>query len=68
MSRSLPESPRLEHLRKEAKDILQRQRRKDPAACEVLRLVPGLRGAPDERILGAKLTLAQVQKALAADY
>jgi hypothetical protein len=68
MARSLPVRPSLTHLKHEAKAILRAQRAGDRACCAVLRNLKTLAAAPDERILGAQLSLTEVQHALASDY
>jgi hypothetical protein len=68
MTRSLPPRPSLRFLQEEAKDLLKAQRRKDPSACAVLRLLRRFRDARDENILAADVALHEVQFALAIDY
>jgi len=68
MPRSLPECPQLEHLKKEAKNLLKRQRQRDNSVCAVLKHLPEFRQAADGEILDAKLTLAQAQQAVAIEY
>ena len=55
MSRSLPERPSLEQLRKQAKDLLKAQRQGDASVCPVLRHLPRFAGASDEDVLKAGL-------------
>ncbi|HUU22855.1 MAG TPA: hypothetical protein VM389_10005, partial [Phycisphaerae bacterium] len=65
MTPSLPTHPSLEHLRKQAKDLLRAQRAGDPSACGVLRRLRRFADQPDERILTAQVALSEVQFALA---
>jgi len=68
MSRSLPNVPNLDHLKREAKTLLKRHRRGDSSVFPVLRHVPRLRGASDEAIRDSSISLQEVQHALAVDY
>jgi hypothetical protein len=68
MTRSLPPKPSLRFLKEEAKDLLKAQRRKDPSASAVLRLLRRFRDARDENILAADVALHEAQFALAMDY
>lgn len=68
MSRSLPERPNLEQLRKQAKDLLKAQRQGDASVCPVLRRLSRFAGASDEDVLKARLSLAEAQLALAREY
>lgn len=68
MSRRLPENPSLEYLKKEARQLLENHRQKDPAACSVLRHLTRFLNMSDEKILDQILTLQQVQHALAREY
>jgi len=68
MVRSLPEQPNLEHLRSEAKALLKSHRRGDHSVCDTFRHVPRLAGCADREILALRLTLQQVQHALARSY
>ena len=68
MARSLPNRPNLDHLRHEAKAILRAHRNRDRSCCEVLRKLKQLAEAPNEKIIAAEVTLADVQHALAMDY
>src|SRR5262245_55921263 len=60
MSRELPPRPSLEHLRKQAKDLLRAIERGDPAALE--------RARAAARPPGAALKLADAQHVVAAEY
>lgn len=68
MSRSLPPSPSLEHLRNEAKALLKAHKRADPQVCGRLRALRRFAGASDEEILAAPLSLQETQFALALAY
>jgi hypothetical protein len=68
MARSLPERPSLEHLRKQAKDILQAHKAGNASACAGLRRLHRFADASDEQILAADFSLKDVQFALAMDY
>jgi hypothetical protein len=68
MSRSLPERPNLEQLRKQAKDLLKAQRQGDASVCPVLRHLPRFAGSSDEDVLKARLSLSEAQHALAREY
>lgn len=68
MERSLPETPSVEHLKKQAKELLAAQRRGETSAFEPLRLLPRFRGASDDAIAGAAVTLGETQQALARSY
>lgn len=68
MSRSLPVSPCLEHLKNEAKALLRAQQKGEPAVCSVLRHLRQFAQAPDADILQADIGLQEVQYALAMEY
>jgi hypothetical protein len=68
MSRTLPVSPSLEYLHNEAKAFLRRQRQGDATVCPVLRRLSRFGSAPDAEILAARVSLAEVQYALAMEY
>jgi hypothetical protein len=57
----LPATPSLEHLKKQAKQLLAAQRRGMPQCCPILRRLHRFAGSSDEEILSAKLTLAEAQ-------
>lgn len=66
--RTLLVSPNLEHLKKQAKDLLKAVKAGDVSACPVLRLHARFADASDEVILGAGVSLQQVQHALALHF
>jgi hypothetical protein len=68
MSRILPVSPSLEHLKNQAKTLLKAQQARDPAACATLRRLNRFAQAADPKILASTVSLAEVQYALAMDY
>lgn len=68
MSLSLPSKPSLTQLRHQAKDVLRAQRSGDASGCGVLRNLRRFSVAPDEQILGARVTLHEAQFALALEY
>ena len=68
MSRSLPKTPNLEQLKKQAKDLLKAFKEGDTSVCEVLRYHYRFARASDENILKSEVTLQEVQHALALDY
>ncbi len=68
MAKQLPATPSLEHLKKEAKHILQAYKQRNPSACQTLRHLDRYSGKTDEEILESKISLAEVQFALATEY
>jgi hypothetical protein len=68
MSLTLPLQANLEHLRRQAKDLLQAHQRGEVAVCATLRGLRHLTHAADDAILAASLTLRQAQHALAHAY
>lgn len=65
MSKQLPERPNLEHLRKQAKDLLSSFRSADPEAIARLAALPAYRGAD---LTGRRLGLHDAQSAIAREY
>jgi hypothetical protein len=68
MSRSLPERPNLEQLRKQAKDLFRAQKRGEVSVCPILRHLGRFAGSSDAGILKARLSLSEAQHALAREY
>jgi len=68
MTATLPLQPNLEHLKKQAKDLLKAHQHGDAAVCSTLRHLRHLHHASDAEILAAPLTLRQAQHALARQY
>jgi len=64
----LPAKPSLEQLKKQAKDLLKAVKAGDASACPVLRLHVRFADSPDEAILGADLSLQEVQHVVALQY
>jgi len=64
----LPLQPNLEHLKKQAKDLLKAHQHGDAAVCPTLRHLRHLQHAADAEILAAPLTQRQAQHALAREY
>jgi len=64
----LPERPSIRHLQEQAKDLLKSHRHGEAAACAILRAHPRFRNCPAQTILAARLSLQQVQHALARHY
>lgn len=67
MTRSLPDSPNLDHLKREAKRILRTLKAGDGTDVSLLRLTSKYEAATDDEIKSAA-TLLDVQQALARDY
>lgn len=68
MTRSLPTSPSLRHLRNEARSILNTHKRGDASCCRVLRNLREFTDLSDTDVLSADISLTQVQFSLALDY
>ena len=68
MSAALPRHPNLEHLKKSAKRLLAAHRAGNPQSCQLLRRLPRFAEAPDEEILAAKVSLADVQRLVALHF
>lgn len=67
--RSLPANPNLDHLKYQARDLLQGQRARQADAAQRLReFHPQLNAAKDEEIFAAKLRLSDAQLAIAREY
>lgn len=67
-SRSLPPRPSLEFLKKQAKDLLAGHRAGDPATAAVIGRLARFQGAAAPTIHGARVSLQEVQHALALHY
>ena len=65
---SLPARPNLEQLKKQAKDLLKAAKAGDASVCPVLRLHVRFADSPDDAILGADLSLQEVQHIVALRY
>lgn len=68
MSRVLPSRPSLEHLKKQAKDLVAGHRQGDPQVCATLRSLREFADVDDGTILAAPLSRAKAQLALALNY
>ena len=68
MSSSLPRTPSLQHLKKEAKQLLAAQRHGVARCCPLLRRLHRFSEATDEDILAARITLAEAQSVVAMHY
>ena len=68
MPRSLPPSPSLETLRKEAKALRRDHKRGDASCCTTLRCLDRLRDRTNAEILSEEIRLQECQHALARDY
>jgi ankyrin repeat protein len=66
---TLSERPNLEHLRKQAKDLLRLYRRHDAGACERLRVsLPAARGRNDAALIAQQLKLHDMQSCIAREH
>jgi hypothetical protein len=69
MRRDLPPRASLEHLKKQAKDLLDAHRRADPAALARIRdAMPAFSGRSDEAIAAASFALHDAQSTIAREY
>jgi Lon protease-like protein len=69
MRHELPNKPNLEHLKKQAKDLLELHRQQDTAALRRIREgLPALAGASDERIAKGPFALHDAQSVIAREY
>ena len=68
MTKSLPNNPSLEHLKNEAKAILKAHKAGDKSASSLLKHLKKLSRMSDDEILGTKLSLSDIQFALAIEY
>ncbi|WP_065328886.1 ankyrin repeat domain-containing protein [Tritonibacter mobilis] len=66
---SLPETPNLDHLKRQAKDLFAAYRRHQPEAMDQFRRhLPVVRGASDADLMAAGLRLADAQSCIARAY
>jgi ankyrin repeat protein len=66
---TLSERSNLDHLRKQAKDLLRLYREGDPTACERLRsALPAARGKPDAALIAMQLRLHDMQSCIAREH
>jgi hypothetical protein len=69
MRRDLPPHPSLDHLKKQAKDLLDAHRRAEPEALARIRdAVPSHAGMTDEELASAPFALHDAQSAIAREY
>lgn len=68
MTSQLPSNPSLKHLRLEAKSVLKAYKGGDLSCCNVLRHLRQFKDKPDDEILKTKISLQEVQFALALEY
>lgn len=69
MRKELPVRPNLEHLKSQAKDLLDAFRRKEPAALQRFReSLPAARGAGDDALAAMDLALHDAQSVIAREY
>lgn len=68
MSRSLPATPTLEALKKQAKQVIKAHKDGDVSCCATLKLLHRFKGKSDAEIINSALKLAEAQFALAMDY
>jgi len=68
MTASLPSHPSIEHLKKQAKQLLAAQRNGMVQCCQLLRRINRFSEATDEEILAAHVTLAETQFIVALHY
>src|SRR5215468_10892942 len=69
MSRQLPAKPHLDHLKAQAKDLLDAHRRGEPEAFERIRAsVPAFARMSDEELARATFALHDAQSAVAREY
>jgi hypothetical protein len=68
MTNQLPSRPSLEHLKKQAKDLIAGHKRADAGVCTTLRHLREFAGEDDATILSAPLPRSKAQLALALSY
>jgi len=68
MSKRLPDRPDLDHLRREAKALLQAHRAEGAHGAEILRHIARLKDLPDDEFAAACVSLQEAQHALAREY
>ena len=69
MSRELPPKANLEHLKKQAKDLLKAHQSGDVEACKRIgAFLPRMSEASEEDIRSAKVTLQEAQYVIAREY
>ncbi|HVW27694.1 MAG TPA: LON peptidase substrate-binding domain-containing protein [Polyangiaceae bacterium] len=69
MKRELPNRPNLEHLKTQAKDLLDAHRNRDPGALQRIReALPAFAGATDDQIVAGPFALHDAQSVIAREY
>lgn len=68
MTTRLPANANLKQLRHQAKDVLKAHKSGDASSCEILRHLHQCKDKPDEEVLAGKVSLAEVQFALAMKH
>ena len=69
MRRELPTQPHIDHLKKQAKDLLEAHERGDAEALARIRAaVPAFAGMGDEELARAPFALHDAQSAIAREY
>jgi len=66
--RPLPDSPDLDQLRRQAKDLLRAARAADPTALTRFRILPSLARMGDDELSGASLALHDAQSVIAREH
>ena len=67
-TRSLPDSPDGDQLRRQAKDLLRDARASDPTALSRFRTLPSLRNASDDELADSRFALHDAQSVIAREY
>jgi len=68
MTPQLPERPNLEHLKRQAKDLLRAARARDTAALARLRTLPAFAQQRDDAALAALVALHDAQSVIAREH
>ena len=68
MVAQLPKRPSLRYVQEQAKDLLKSLRQGEVKVCMILRAHPRFRNSPDHSLISARLSLQEVQHALARHY
>jgi type II secretory ATPase GspE/PulE/Tfp pilus assembly ATPase PilB-like protein len=68
MTESLPNNPSLEQLKNQAKDIHKAYKSGNESACDILKLLSNFAQESNQELLAKKISLQQVQHALAMSY
>src|SRR6476661_6345237 len=68
MSKQLPDRPNLDHLRKQAKDLLSAYRKNDPDAIQRIKSLPSLSSLSDKDFGTQRVALHDTQSVVAREY